>query len=539
MSIFDPKIRIKTPRRNRFPLSYYSRITSRIGDLVPVLCKKVVPSDRFKISISSITRLAPMANPVYDRVRIDFDAFFVQNRIIDPDWKKFITGGEGLYGEVSTEGMRDIYMHLNSFLPSNSLDLLGAGSLLDYLGLQFKDYGTDGNPNIINSFEFNALPVLAYLKIHSDWYRNERFERDYYTELFDSSAWNKNARSFFRASTDIDVVLPYLSLKSRNYGKDPFTTALAEPLVGGPVTIPMVGETVARLESPGGSQIYPVQVNVQGDSVNVNTNAGTGSYNIVTDLSKAVGATIQQLNQAYRLFSFFMKDTYNGNRYVEFIESHFNVRVPDSTLERPIFLGRITNWINFSEIFQTSGATNESNVLGDYAGMGLAQGTGFLFDETFDEHGYIMIIMSIRPNSTYFQGAAPEFFTGDRFSYYFPEFQNIGDDIVDSRLLWFDNSDGFGLQKNSGEHIFGYNRRWFDYLWYKDEIHGYFLLENQSYNWTFARKFENKPVLGADFVNVPHINLPFTYRADNAQNFYTDIYFHISALRPFERYESF
>ena len=116
MSIFDSKIRIKTPRRNRFPLSYYSRITSRIGDLVPVLCKKVVPSDRFKISISSITRLAPMANPVYDRVRIDFDAFFVQNRIIDPDWKKFITGGEGLYGEVSTEGMRDIYMHLNSFL---------------------------------------------------------------------------------------------------------------------------------------------------------------------------------------------------------------------------------------------------------------------------------------------------------------------------------------------------------------------------------------------------------------------------------------
>ena len=106
MSRFDPKIVAGSPRRNRFDLSYYSRVTSRMGDLVPVLCKKIVPSDEFRVSINAITRFAPLANPIYDRLRIDYDAFFVQNRIIDPQFKEFLTGGIGLYGETSTEGMQ-------------------------------------------------------------------------------------------------------------------------------------------------------------------------------------------------------------------------------------------------------------------------------------------------------------------------------------------------------------------------------------------------------------------------------------------------
>ena len=90
MANFNPKIVTGGVKRNKFDLSYYSRLTSRMGDIVPVLCKKIVPSDEFRVNISAITRLAPLANPVYDRLRIDFDAFFVQNRIIDPEFKEFL-----------------------------------------------------------------------------------------------------------------------------------------------------------------------------------------------------------------------------------------------------------------------------------------------------------------------------------------------------------------------------------------------------------------------------------------------------------------
>ena len=130
---FNPKIAVKAPNRNRFNLSYYTRLTSKMGDLVPVLCKKIVPSDEFKVSISAITRLAPLANPVYDRVRIDYDAFFVQNRIIDKQFKEFLTGGIGLYGEESTEGMTNITCKIEH--KSGNL----RGGLLDYLGFNFGD----------------------------------------------------------------------------------------------------------------------------------------------------------------------------------------------------------------------------------------------------------------------------------------------------------------------------------------------------------------------------------------------------------------
>lgn len=553
MSVFDPKIRTKTPSRNRFNLSYYTRLTSRMGDLVPAMCKKVVPSDRFKVSMSSITRLAPLANPIYDRVRIDFDAFFVQNRIIDPDWKSFITGGEGLYGETSTEGMEDIRVRA-TFVHGDSKikPFIGAGSLVDYLGFQFADYGTDGLPVTSDSqmnfgLFFNALPVLGYHKIWQDWYRNERFDEATYDVLMDSAEYNPVSRSFLYvfASTGSSTVDKFFNLHQRRYGKDPYTTALAEPLIGGPVPImtgmASVGNATANLTTP----FVPIDVTQSGTSITLaGSTSFTGSGELKADLSTAVGNTIQQLNQAYRLFSFFMKDTYNGNRYVEFIESHFNVRVPDATLERPIFLGRHTQWLNFSEIYQTSGATSESNQLGDYAGMGISSGSGFLFDQTFDEHGYIYVIMSIRPNNTYFQGANQEFFYGDRFSYFFPEFQNIGDDAISVYKLYNSLSSSAAVNVNlssvpTGSQIFGYNRRWYDYIWYKDEMHGYFLLDNQLYNWTFARKYTNTPVLGSDFVAVPSINNPFTYRDLDNQNYYTDIFFKISALRPIERYESF
>lgn len=521
------------------------------------MCKKVVPSDRFKISMSSITRLAPLANPIYDRVRIDYDAFFVQNRIIDPDWKSFITGGEGLYGEKSTDGMNDIRAIATLSLTKDDRDLVGAGSLMDYLGLQFSSYDESGLPvdkSISETFYFNGLPVLAYYKVFSDWYRNERLDPDLYDAIMSSSgSYNSSSRLIqFGSRITSGGTSTWKSnfllgnIVSRRYGKDPYTTALSEPIIGGPVAIPVLRNSENRLptmyySSSIGARNINASTNQQGVvNITVPSVAGTTTSEgqLVVAISDAVAGTIQQLNQAYKLFSFFMKDTYNGNRYVEFIESHFGVRVPDSTLERPIFLGRHTQWLNFSEIFQNSGSTAKDNTLGDYAGVGISSGNGFLFDQTFDEHGYIMVIQSIRPESTYFQGVNPEMRYGDRFSYFFPEFQNIGDEPVYTSGLWFELGGEDTLEFGQGIN-FGYNRRWSDYLWYKDEMHGNFLMENQMYNWTFARKFTSEPMLSVNFIEVPSINTPFVYTADSSMNFFTDIYFKISALRPIEKYEHF
>lgn len=543
MSRFDPKIVAGSPRRNRFDLSYYSRVTSRMGDLVPVLCKKIVPSDEFRVSINAITRFAPLANPIYDRLRIDYDAFFVQNRIIDPQFKEFLTGGIGLYGETSTEGMENIKFQCVFQTTDAVKEAFGNASLLDYLGFGLSSDDLEST-NLI-PFVFNSEPVLGYHKIYEDWYRNERFQRPAYSDAM--SRLNTSIRFISVSWNDDDKWM--LQLHKRNFYKDPFTTALSEPLIGG--VIPIMSGLAPVVAPDSTSANSSVSVNSNTIRQAYLTDDGAPDGNLFADLSSVVSNTVQQLNQMYALYRFFMKDTYNGNRYVEFVESHFDVRVPDSTLERPLFLGRYTQMAAFSEVFQTSGTTVQSgdnkNVLGDYAGKGVSAGSGFLFQEKFLEHGLLYIIMSITPESTYFQGINPAFLYGDRFeTFYFPEFQNIGDDIVPlcslySKSLFSDSSETKQFDASvsrARKKIFGYQRRNWDYIWYPNELHGLFRLDNKMYNWTFARKFVNAPVLGDAFAKIPEINNPFTYNASDAEPFYTDIYFNIQALRPIERYES-
>lgn len=517
---FNPKIAVKAPNRNKYNLSYYSRLTSRMGELVPVLCKKIVASDEFKVSISAITRLAPLANPVYDRLRIDYDAFFVQNRIIDPQFKEFLTGGIGLYAETSTEGMHNITLSMPS-------KLFTSGRLSDYLGLNLQ--GNVGDDQVI----VNAEPFLGYLKIYSDWYRNERFQYDFYSIVVND--YMKDRKIVY--STAHHTWEWFSSLQRRNYFKDPFTTALSEPLIGGPIPV-MTG--MAPIKPVDGVEFNSVNVSYfsTGES-NSSVKTSPGDHALMADLSAVASNTVQQLNQMYALYKFFMRDTYNGNRYVEFVQSHFNVTVPDSTLERPLFLGRYTQNVAFSEIFQTSGSTAQGNTLGDYAGKGASVGGGFLFHEKFLEHGYLYVIMSIVPESTYFQGVDSKFFYGDRFdSFYFPEFQNIGDTGIPMESLFHDPAQNDLSFSKVNENTFGFQRRNWDLIWYPNELHGDFTVDTSMLNWTFARKFADAPTLGSDFSTVPTINNPFTYQDASSQNFFTDIYFDIQALRPVERYES-
>ena len=56
MSIFNT-INIKAPGRNKFDLSYTNMTTMNIGDIVPIMCKDLVPGDKFRVKTSSFVRI--------------------------------------------------------------------------------------------------------------------------------------------------------------------------------------------------------------------------------------------------------------------------------------------------------------------------------------------------------------------------------------------------------------------------------------------------------------------------------------------------
>ena len=551
-SKFDQKILIDTPSMNVFPLSYRTSLTARMGDLVPVLNKEVVPSDRFRLSMESIIRLAPLVSPVFDRVHADFHAFFVPNRIIDPRWKEFITGGVGYVQSSDSEISPLTFWTADLVRDSSSTTLhegMNVSSLADYLNLHCYDYDGEGFPTFFNgqdtkrlqshqfrSIELSALPFLGYLKIWDDWYRNERIQSsimetgDMYTSPDSRYVSTTFVRNHFRG------------LKVRNYKKDRFTTALPEPVIGGPVTIPGTSrdaENVPVVSSAyfSNKTLDGTTVSEGGNKVTVNGDPSIGLY---ARISQAAAATIQELKTAFKMYSFFMKDTYNGNRYVEFIQSHFNRRVPDATIDRAIYLGRSSVDIRFGEVFQTSASTDgKSDALGDYAGRGVGYGSGFLFDDSFVEHGQIYVIMSIVPDATYFQGIDRKFFKKDRFDFLFPEFQNIGDVDINTQELFFvpGNSGSGDVHLANSQGVFGYNSRWMDYKESLDELHGDFLT-NMRY-WNFSRKFDNPPVISEKFSQVQPQNAPFAVLDDFSDNYMIDILWHCKSLRPLYYYESF
>ena len=602
MAKFDQKMLITTPGKNVFDLSYRSRLSAIMGQLIPVLNKEIIPGDRWRVSLDSLIRLAPLKAPIFDGVKADFHAFFVPNRILDPKWKEFITDGNSLdVGQVSYDDdtrPAPLSFNVSYYLGASSQDGENRGfhlsGLFDYLNLHVANYKSDGSAyHTLSgvSFSLSALPVLGYHKIWSDWYRNERVENgialggDNFESLSLHTGNDRLVMYLYPVGTTEETasLSNYFDrLHYRNYKKDRYTTALPEPVIGGPVMIPgqssFEGTGTASIETAAsdlylkGSDSKDYVLFTRNEitpgspiDLGINSSAPTipsGVYPfvkfadqvpVVMQIANAAQATIQELKTAFKMYSFFMKDTYNGNRYVEFMQSHHNVRVPDATVDRSIFLGKMTVPIRFGEVFQTSGNTGEvssgvySNSLGDYAGRGVGAGSGFMFDETFLEHGQLYIIMSIVPDNTYFQGIDPKFLKNDRFDYFFPEFQNIGDVAIKDIELYFGAGGSFGDKTfpiTNPEDVFGYQSRWHEYKRFNNELHGDFIPVNNEYGtnmsfWNFSRLFSSAPKISPEFSNVKPINSPFVNIREWSDNYLIDLQFNIKALRQIMYYETF
>lgn len=588
MAYFDQKAVVKTPKFSVFPLTYETIGTMRMAMAYPLVHKEILPGDHFSLSIDHIMRLAPLQSPVFDDVEVHFRAFFTPNRILDPRWKEFITGGVGLYGSSDNE-IEPLSFNLPALafaLPrghraTDSKYGLENGALADWLnfhvgGIADSDGfinpdGTSiafGDPYLINDDDqyasaswlvdqsgdlfdeidfrldtssYNVLPFLGYHKIFDDWYRNERVQEEHLPQFFEALG---NSRVVTYQAADgptwnnwTKKVAPIFNLFRVNYGKDRYTTALPEPNVGGNVNI--MTDNLDLLTD------YNINDETILSSKNITDNNGsflgrqvastTSRNKLFVNLAQSAQATIQHLKTQFKMYSFFMKDTYNGNRYVEFMDSHFDVRVPDATLDRAIYLGQQKIRISFGEVFQTSNGdgTSDQGVLGDYAGRGASYSDGgYLVNEKFLEHGQLYVIASIVPRAKYYQGIDRKFIKTDRFSFFFPEFQDIGDDQLFAKELFY-RGDGAGTDTE----VFGYNARWADLKESLDEVHGDFRGNMDHYH--FARVFSDAPKLGSDFSEAPSNNRPFSIIDTFSENYLMNARINIKASRPMMMFESF
>lgn len=120
---FKSKPPVQQPNRNAFDLSFANNLTMKFGTLYPVFCKEVLNGDTFKIKPTFGLRFMPMAFPVQTRMRADLHFFYVRNRNLWKNYKKF-------YGMTDTDVVPP-YLHITS----DKIEMLKTGSLADYLGV--------------------------------------------------------------------------------------------------------------------------------------------------------------------------------------------------------------------------------------------------------------------------------------------------------------------------------------------------------------------------------------------------------------------
>ncbi|UDN67906.1 major capsid protein [robinz microvirus RP_188] len=425
--------------------------------LIPIFVDETLPGDTLSLKMQSLVRMTTPLTPILDGLNIDFHAFFVPYRILWDNWTKFL-GAQDKPNDVLPPSLPHLIW--NKAASDNF-------SIYDYFGLPPDLNGDqpDWGQNI------QSLPFRAYNKIWNYWFRDENLQ-------------DAVPEDFGDLDTQSYKLLP------RGKRKDYFTSALPWTQKGGDVQIPLVDNkaevdpnshieigsddsdghlSIRTGDMPNEHALHLGQMingesglaidgtgHRQGDPVTALQGKINPNSHLVVDLS-FTGSSVNDIREAFQIQKFLERNARGGTRIKEIIKSHFGVTLSDSRIQWPEYLGGSTMPIGISAVPQTS-STDPTSPLGNLAAYSVNAGN-LNFSKSFEEHGVVMILASVRQSYTYSQGVNRMFLRKGRFDFYWPEFSHLGEQPVYraevnaavSQTNW---RDPFGFQERYAEYRF-------------------------------------------------------------------------------------
>lgn len=562
MSIFS-RMPVNRPGRNSFNLSHEKKMTLQMGTLTPIFVQDVVPGDYFKLRSEVFIRFLPMFAPIMHRVNVYTHYFFVPNRLVcaDNDWQEFITGGDtgdsdvlppicDIYGLFTPTNLNYIPVRFHNMDIDPSL-MFGKSTLWDYMGLPI--VSADSEHFIYRGI--NVMPFLAYQLIYNYYYRDQNLQPEINLKYKD-----------FPSVGGIDHEKAWrevFSMRRRNWEKDYRTSALPFTQKGAPITIPIAGEVPveftkepgfdnsgfmrgynnssgAQLTSPMPLEVSNMLINPPGGPRSAITTTGNQglpsplSYDpngsLTVDLGDASNVTINDLRTAFQLQRWMERNARAGSRYIEQILSHFGIKVPDFRLQMPEYLGGGRNPVRISEVLQTSEGTG-SSAQGTMAGHGISASSVHGFKRKFNEHGYVIGIMSVLPRTSYQQFVPKHFMRNNRFDYFWPTLAHLGEQEVKNKEVYYDPHDISDQGKADG--TFGYQSRYCEYRYSESTVHGDFQTILLDF-WHMGRKFNSPQNLNSQFITADPTNRVFA--VDGTDPLLCQVYHDFKAVRPMPRF---
>lgn len=582
---------VSTPRVGSRPFTKFvdphgQHLTFNAGKLVPIYCREIYPNTRVKLNWKTVTRLLTPKYPTMDIANLDVFFFFVPNIEIWDKWKNFLGENDTDYWTEKNSYLIpkvSVPLYLPSDWSNNALAhgcrLRNVGDLADYMGVPLIGTLDSSVIGVQQKYiDVSVLPFRAYVKIWNDWFRDENFQEPCRLTVGsgDNLTLYPDGDSFYREGTpagnpadpsDLNTVKDYVkyaeigaALCPVDKYKDYFSSCLPQPQKGIPVELPIGGyaplvrggsEQELFLGYKHGSGYDPEAQWGKKPFISINTPSGfklaTGDSSATfefdnpdspgaatidyrADLSAATAVTVEQLRLAFATQRFLELSAVGGTRYIELISYMFGANCPDEYLHRSRFLGGKSIPLNITPITQLSGSSSES--LGQVGAFSNTATGDFAFDEKFEEHGFIIGLVTVRTQHSYSQGIPKYFMKRNELDYYFPCFAHLGEQPVYNKELFVQGT-------SEDNEVFGYQQAWDELRHTPSRSAGYLRMgvPGALEQWTYADKFASLPVLGADFIKETSANLARTLSVtEYTHQFISDWFFtdEIYQILPFD-----
>jgi len=409
------------------------------------------------------------------------------------------------------------------------------GSLCDYLGY----------PTEIDQIdqEMSAFPPAAYLKVYDDWFRHEYLQSEISVPLV--AGLNNGEGTLKTRAFDFGP-------EAVNWRKDYYTACLPFAQAGDPVSLPSVtapelevlakdgsatalGDTFWRIKETGVAAVDGAIQTLPGSGATVNDYFAGGSDNVYYDPQgtlyvnpNAEAVTINTLRNAFAVQSLLERFMRGGQRYIETMYATFGEKAQDFRLQRSEIFADFTQWMVISEVLSTAQTEVDSQVnpVGQMAGHGISVGSTDSFSYHCREHGWIIGVISVTPDTAYSQGLHRSLSRKHYLDYYWPDFAHLGEQAVLNKEVYANH--------NTPNGTFGYIPPFEELRTMQSRVAG--LMRTDFDFWHFGRIFNTDPSLNAQFISAGDVTDRVFAVQDGSDHIVGHIFNHVDAVRKLPYY---